>query len=548
MCRDVGSATALKAADSPAAGVVVCPQTPAATVGADVLREGGNAVDAACASALAQGVVDPFNCGLGGGGVMLVHSAASGESEVIEFFPRAGNAVRPDQWVDEIVRPADDGFRFVLRNWVNECGYQSVGVPGFVAGIAEALRRHGTISWRDAIAPAAALAERGIRVTPHVLAYWEDEGPDYPAGSRRILATSESARLFARAGRRPNLGDVLPSPDLAETYSVLGSEGPDAFYTGSIGHAIAADFQANGGFIDESDLGECRAEVTSPVTGTYRGRQITTVGPPAGGVMLLQMLNWAEATPFGADTGWPSREASLRRVGALGWSVSERDEWLGDPRFLSVPVDQLISKQHARSAAASANPVTYDSRHTTHLSVLSGSGDAVAVTHTLGTLSGVVVPGLGFPFNNYLCGFDPRPGRANSLAPGKTRVTHMAPTFVMGDDRVEIAIGAPGAAQITSAIFQVLLNMIDLGMTPLEAVTAPRLHFHGNAVELEARMPSEVSSALEAAGYSVSVRPRAYDAYFAQPQVAAITASGELVGASDPRGDGGTGISVGSGR
>src|SRR5262249_8537167 len=275
--------------------MIVCPQPAAAEAGLTVLRQGGNAVDAAVTAALVQGVIDPMMCGIGGSGLMLVHLAGEARQEGIEFYARAGSGVRPGQWEHLYIREAADRYGYVLEGWVNDCGYESVGVPGTVAGLAEALRRHGTISWAEAIGPGLEVARRGIRVTGNVHSFWvANYGPDVARSHLRIQWTPEARRIYTRDGELYEIGDVIENPDLARTSERLAAVGPDDFYRGEIARTIAADFVANGGSIRLEDLAGYAPRVVAPVTGSYRGRRLVVPGPPAGGMTLLQMLNYLE--------------------------------------------------------------------------------------------------------------------------------------------------------------------------------------------------------------------------------------------------------------
>jgi gamma-glutamyltranspeptidase/glutathione hydrolase len=275
--------------------------------------------------------------------------------------------------------------------------------------------------------------------------------------------------------------------------------------------------------------------VSKPVSGSYGGRRLLAAGPPAGGLTLLQMLNYLEGTP--AEPGWPSVELARRRVEAMAWAMAERGRWLADPRFVEVPVDELVAKEYAAAAREA-----HESPTTTHLCVVDAAGNAVSLTHTLGTYSGVVTPGLGFTYNNYLNCFDPRPGRVNSLAPGKTRVTMMVPTLVFDGDRLEVVAGAPGGTRIVTGVLQALLNLLDHGMSPVEAVSAPRLDFQGESVQAENRLTTEILDGLRPLGYPVKRRPLSYDPYFARVQLIQQSEAGHLRGASDPRADGGVAL------
>jgi gamma-glutamyltranspeptidase/glutathione hydrolase len=249
---------------------------------------------------------------------------------------------------------------------------------------------------------------------------------------------------------------------------------------------------------------------------------------------LLQMLNFLERFDLSA-LKWPSVEAARLRVEAMRWAFADRDAHLADPHFAEVPTGSLLEKEYALNAAGHI----HDSPTTTHISVIDAAGNAVSMTHTLGISSGVVTPGLGFSYNNYLNCFDPRPGRVNSLEPGKTRITMMVPTIVFSDEGVRAIAGAPGGTRIVGAVLQVLLNLLDHGMTPVEAVSAPRIDFQAEFAEVEGRVPEAVVAGLRANGITVHRRPYNYDSYFAQVQLISRSADGSLRGASDPRRDGG---------
>jgi len=296
---------------------------------------------------------------------MLVHLAGQGRQEVIEFYARAGSGVRADQWQHLFLREAADRYGYVLEGRVNDCGYQSVGVPGTVAGLAEALRRHGTISWADAIQPGLAVARRGMRVTGNVRSFWvTDYGPDVAHGEQRIQWTPESRRIYTRDGELYALGETIANPDLARTYERLAAAGPEDFYRGDIAAEIAADFVASGGSIRAEDLAGYRPRVTEPVAGSYRGRRLVVPGPPAGGMTLLQMLNYLEGFDLAA-AGWPSVEGVVRRVEAMGWAMAEREEHLADPLFTAVPVEDLTAKEYAAAARGA-----HDSPTTTQVCVV----------------------------------------------------------------------------------------------------------------------------------------------------------------------------------
>jgi gamma-glutamyltranspeptidase/glutathione hydrolase len=523
--------------------IIVAPQPQAAEIGLDVMRRGGNAVDAAVTCAFVQGVMDPQMCGIGGCGVMLVHSPQGGDA-VLEFYATAGSRAREDQWEKLFIREAADRYGYVLEGRVNDVGYQSVGVPGTVAGLYEALTRFGTISWKQAIAPAIPLARDGFPVTGFMHGYWTtDYGPDVVPNVQRIQATPAAKAIYTRDGELFAIGDRFVQADYARTLERLAEDGPDTFYKGEIGDQIAADFEANGGFITKQDLAEYKVNVTEPLRGSYRGLTVAAAGPPAGGLTLLQMLNFLEGYDLGVH-GWPSTEAARLLVEAMAWAVADRELHIADPRFVDIPTGTLADKLYAAKAreAVAAGANAHDRPDTTHVCVVDDAGNAVSLTHTLGSASGVVTPGLGFGYNDYMNCFDPRPGTPNSVRPGKTRVTMMTPTMVFDEGRLRVCVGAPGGTKIVTGVLQVLVNLLDHGMSPVEAVSAPRVDFQGDVVQVEARIPAAVAKGLEKLGYKVGRRTLNYDSYFSRPQVIASVAGGRLRGASDPRKDGGTAL------
>jgi gamma-glutamyltranspeptidase/glutathione hydrolase len=514
--------------------VIVCPQPQAAEAGLDVLRRGGNAVDAAVTCAFVQGVIDPQMCGIGGCGVMLVHSAQRGDT-LLEFYGTAGSLAREDQWESIFVREAADRYGYVLEGWVNDVGYGSVCVPGTVAGLHEALTRFGTISWAEAIEPAIPLARDGFPVSGFVHGFWTtDYGPDVVPSAQRIQATPAARALYTQDGRLYAVGEVMVQADLALTLERLAAEGPDVFYRGEIAGAIASDFAANGGFVTSEDLASYRVNVTEPIRGSYRGLRVVAAGPPAGGLTLLQMLNFLEGYDLGAH-GWPSTEAARLLVEAMAWAVADRELHVADPRFVDIPLGSLVDKQYA----ARARSVVADRADTTQVCVVDDGGNAVSLTHTLGSSSGVVTPGLGFGYNDYMNCFDPRPGRPNSIRPGKTRVTMMTPAMVFEGRNLRVCVGAPGGTKIVTGVLQVLVNVIDHEMSAVDAVSAPRVDFQGDVVQVEGRVPQAVVEGLRRCGYSVNRRTLNYDPYFSRPQVIVADREAFLSGASDPRKDGG---------
>ena len=518
--------------------MIVAPQPIAAEAGLAVLAEGGNAVDAAIACAFVQAVVDPQMCGIGGCGAMVFHSAAERRTTVLEFYARAGSKVTPGMWENLLIRESADRYGYVLEGAVNDAGYQAVGVPGTVAGLAEAHARFGSKPWARLLEPAIAQARDGFEVTGNLWGAWTGwDGPDTVPMRKRMRWTAESARIYTRGDELYQPGERIVCADYARTLERLAAEGGQDFYRGEIAARIAADFEANGGHITAGDLAGYRVRVAEPVRGAYRGLGVEAAGPPGGGMTLIQMLNYLEGFDL-ASAGWPSVEAARRLAEAMKWAFGDRDRHLADPEFAAIPVEELTAKQYA-AAARDAHDAG-----TTQVCVIDHQGNAVSMTHTLGSSSGVVTPGLGFTYNNYQNCFDPRPGRPNSLAPGKTRVTMMVPALGFRDGGLAIAIGAPGGTKIVTGVLQTLVNLVDHRMDPVAAVSAPRVDYNGDTVEAEHRVPESVLRGLRELGYPTHRRPLSYDSYFSRVQVITRSADGQLAGASDPRKDGGAALSL----
>lgn len=530
-------------------GAIAAPQPLAAEEGVRVLRQGGNAVDAALVAALVQGVIDPHMGGIGGGGSLVVYQASSGECTVIDCHGRAGAGARPDMWQDLVTGEWRGGLGYRLRDAVNDVGYQSITTPGFLAGVQQALERFGSISWKAMLEPAVALAAEGFTVTPD-LARWLSSASDDPARvgtPTRLWATAESRRIFTRDGSPLRLGDELIQLDLARTLGRLAEEGADAFYHGEIAAIMAGDLEANGALVTADDLANYVARINLPVEARYRGLVVRSSPPPAGGVTLLQLLTILEAydlPTLGHNT--PTYVDLVAR--AMQATFTDRAMLVGDPLFVDVPVQALLSAERAeqwRTRIDARETITVprwrpaEAPTTTHVTAVDDAGTCATFSHTLGASSGVVTPGLGFTYNNCMNGMDPIPGRPNSIAPGKSRLTGMCPTVVFRDGRPILALGGPGGTRAISAVLQTILNWADFGMSPVEAVSAPRFHCHGEVVDLEARIPRDVVQELQRRGHEVERSLHSYDAFFGLVHAVELDhAAGRPRPAADPRAGG----------
>ena len=503
-------------------GIVSAPQPEAVEAGANALRNGGNAVDAAIACALVQTAVDPLMCGIAGFGSMHLYLAQRKKHLLLDFHGRAPALAREDMWSDVIVREAEDGFGFILEDHVNDIGYGAITTPMTLRAFDAALKRFGTMTLGELIEPAIAYAEDGFMVRPHVNYFWHlaERGGKAPH-SMRLTENPEARRIYVKDdGSLHALGESVRNPDMAETYRRIARDGADAFYTGSIAGQIIADMEANGGLLTREDLAGVAAQDAAPLWGTYRGYRVATNRPPGGGVMILQMLNILEQFDLAA-MGHNSPEYISAVSEAMKMATLDKDVHLGDPRFIDIPLDRLISKEHAGELAARIkrgekthvprfNPGGEESKDTTHVCTADADGNCVSLTHSLGMPSGVVTPGLGFMYNGCMAVFDPRPGRTGSIQPGKSRFTAMCPTIVFKEDDPYLVIGAPGATFITMGVLQGILNVIDFGMNAQEAVQAPRFCATSDVIDITNRITRATQSQLEARGYTVRRSPLSY--------------------------------------
>lgn len=501
-------------------GVIVAAQPEAAEAGADVLARGGNAIDAALACAFVQGAVDPQMSGIGGFGSMQVYMPKKGVHEIVEFYARAPLAATPDMWVDKLIGQASDGFGYILQGNISEIGYLAVCTPGSVKGYAHAMEHYGTFDWADLIRPAIDYARKGFMVRPHVHWYWsQDQSKAHLSNTRDKLAFSETGRevYFRPDGGLKEIGDIVVNPDMANTLERLAHAGPDAFYRGEIAEQIADDFARNGGLISHRDLAEYQLSVTQPLWGEYRGHRISTSPPPGSGLPMLQLLHIMENFDMGR-----MEHGSYDHVRILAEAIKrmtvDKDRYMGDPHYVDVPVERILSKSYCRELAreiidgkrAAVNRLDMSQRDTTHISVVDKEGNAVAMTHTLGSPSGAITKGLGFMYNGTMSRFDPRPGRAASIAPGKRRASSAAPSIVFKDDRPYVVLGAPGGSHIAPSVAQGLMNVLDFDMSMLEAVSAPRISAVSNAIDVSNRIRRSVTDRLEAEGYDVNRSPQGY--------------------------------------
>ena len=522
-------------------------QPEAAEAGADILRSGGNVVDAAIGAALVQTVVDPQMCGIAGMGSMHLHLPSQGVHTTIDFHGRSPAAVRPAMWQNSIVREAEDGWGFILRNRENELGYQAATTPMTLRAFDHALRLYGTKSLAELLEPAIAYAEHGFQVRPHMVHFWTRPPIAGRDGNLPIITHFPATRkIYTRPdGHHLEVGDILRNPDMAATLRRIAAHGAEDFYSGAIADRIVADMAENGGLISHDDLRACEPESVPPLWGSYRGHRIATNNPPGGGIMLIEMLNILEHFDLRA-VGHNTPEYIRIVSGAMKIATADKDAKVGDPRFVKVPVEELTSKSYAAAMAERIkrgekapvprfNPGGTESKHTTQVCVADAAGNAFTMTHTLGQPSGVVTDGLGFMYNGAMAVFDPRPGHAGSLAPGKARFSALSPTIVFLGEKPFLVLGAPGATYITMGNLQAMLNAIDFGMDAQQAVSAPRFAAVSDTIEISNRIPRAAERALLDMSYQVTRHPYSYT--FAWVHMIRLR-DGVLDGGADPATDG----------
>ena len=492
--------------------MIVTAQPEASEAGARVLMRGGNAVDAAMAAALVQGVVDPQMCGIAGFGSCQIYLPGSDIHTCIDFHGKTPLGATPEMWADRIEGETRDGFGFVLRDNVNDLGYGSITTPGSLLAYYEAVRDFGTWDWADICAPAVAQAEAGFAVRPHVH-YWWTQGADFgrvDVTERLAFSATGRAIYFQPDGTVKRIGDRVENPDMARTLAQIARDGADVFYRGEIAQRIDADMQANGGLLRKADLESYRTTRIDPLRGSYRSYEIATNNPPGGGIMLVEMLNILEN--FGLAAMGHNSTAYIRTIAeAMKAATADKDAHVGDPSFVKIP-DRLTQKDYAagiakRIQAGERTRVTRlgqpEPRDTTHVAVVDGAGNCVTMTHSLGMPSGVITDGLGFMYNGCMAVFDPRPGRAGSIAPGKSRFSSVCPTIAFKDGAPRIVLGAPGGTQIAMGVLQALLNVIDFDMSMSDAVSAPRFSSTSDAIDITNRIPDYAVEPLRAEGYEV---------------------------------------------
>ena len=510
-------------------GLVVCVSAPACDAGAEVLARGGNAVDAAVATAFALAVTHPSAGNIGGGGFMIVRTPG-GDVTSFDYREKAPLGSARTMYLKA------DG---TIDRSLTEAGYLAPGVPGTVRGLELAHRKFGKLPWKAVVSPSVDLASRGFVVSAALARSLNRE----VSGPMATFPASVAAYGKPGGGQWAE-GDRLVLPDLGRTLRDIADQGADVFYKGRVAELIATDMKANGGLISKEDLAGYEAKERLPVRGTYRGYDIVSMPPPSsGGVALIEMLNILEQFDLKSN-GLLTGPALHLQIEAMRRAYLDRARFLGDPDFVDVPVARLTSKGHAKAVAATINLdrasnstelgrdiVTSSSQEpdeTTHFSVIDRDGMAVASTYTLegGYGSHVVVKGAGFILNNEMGDFNKKPGEtnvtgdigtaANLIDPGKRMLSSMTPTMVLRDGKLVLVTGSPGGRTIINTVLAVVLGVTEYGMTGRQAVDHPRMHHQwlpDRATIEEAGVTEAVMGRLRSMGHEVRMQGRQGDAH-----------------------------------
>ncbi|EAN8504883.1 gamma-glutamyltransferase [Salmonella enterica subsp. diarizonae] len=523
-------------------GMVASVDVMATQVGVDILKQGGNAVDAAVAVGYALAVTHPQAGNLGGGGFMLLRTK-DGATTAIDFREMAPAGATRDMFIDEQGNP--DSKKSLTSPLAS-------GTPGTVAGLSLALEKYGSLPLNSVVRPAIKLAQEGFIVNDALA----DDLKTY--GSEVLPHHENSKAIFWKDGEPLKKGDKLVQQDLANSLTMIAENGPDAFYKGDIARQIAQQMQQNGGLITTDDLAAYQAVERTPVSGEYRGYQIFSMPPPSsGGIHIVQILNILENFDMN-KYGFGSADAIQIMAEAEKYAYADRSEYLGDPDFVNVPWQALTSKTYAKSIAGQidinkAKPSSeirpgklapYESDQTTHFSVVDKDGNAVAVTYTLNTTfgTGIVAGNTGILLNNQMDDFSAKPGvpnvyglvggEANAVGPKKRPLSSMSPTIVVKDGKTWLVTGSPGGSRIITTVLQMVVNTIDFGMNVAEATNAPRFHHQWLPDELrvEKGFSPDTLKLLEQKGQKVALKEA-----MGSTQSIMVGPDGELYGASDPR-------------
>ena len=529
-------------------GMVVSAKAPASQVGIDILKAGGNAIDAAIATGFALAVTHPTAGNIGGGGFFVIRFP-DGTVTSFDFREKAPLAAHSRMFLDE---------NGEYSSQIHHSSHLAVGVPGTVAGFAAAHAKYGSLEWSQLVEPAVVLARDGFALMPGL-------ARSMAGAMRRFEPYPASVAAFSKNGQPYETGEIWRQPDLARTLDRVMREGRDGFYKGETARLIAEEMERGGGLITEEDLARYEVKERTPIRGTYRGYDIISMPPPSsGGTVLVEMLNILEAYDLAA-MGHNSAAYIHHLAEAMRRGFRDRARFIADPDFAEVPVERLTSKEYAAELRSSINETAatpsspedielpFESAETTHYSVVDSDGMAVSVTYTLefGYGSGIVVPGAGFLLNNEMGDFNAGPGltsdrgligtEANLARPEQRMLSSMTPSILEKDGQLVAIVGSPGGRTIINSVLQVILNIVDFEMGIGDAVASPRLHHQWlpDQIRIETRGTTvDTERILAQMGHTVQMRGRqgVTHCIMIDPE------TGERIGAADPRDSDGAAI------
>lgn len=532
--------------DTGTQGVVASGKYEASKIGKQIIEAGGNAVDAAVGVGFALGFAEPNATGVGGGGFMTLYLAETDETIFIDFRERAPSAATPDMWQTY----TDANGNTAVIGSQKTLGGKSSGIPGEVAGMLYALENYGTMTREQVLRPVAELAKAGLTVSPTLNA-------DMMNNYDTMLLYSEAGDLFLKdidGMKLPyEVGEVFKNPQYAKLMEKIIAEGKDGFYKGEVAQAIVDSVNKYGGLFTLEDMANYQVEVLEPIKGTYRGYEIISSPPPSsGGTIIVEILNILENFDLPSMADNSAEELHLMSE-AFKMAYADRGQYMGDIKFVDVPLKGLTSKEYAKKLADKIapdvslenvmpdDPWMFEHEDTTHFSVADKAGNIVAVTQTVNYVFGskVVVPGWGFVMNDEMDDFVVGPDHPNSIAGGKTPLSSMSPTVVLTPEGKPFAVlGSPGGTTIISTVAQVISNLVDHDMTMQDAVDAARISgFRNNTISYESRIAPEEIAKLEAIGHICNASDE-WNRSFGSVNAVRYAADGTLQGAGDPRRDG----------
>lgn len=516
-------------------GVVSTGKYETSKIGIDIIKNGGNAIDAAVAVGFALGVCEPQSSGIGGGGFMTIRFAKTGETKFIDFREIAPRNATPDMWkLDKNGKVIGDE---------KNVGGKAIGVPGEVKGLLYVLEKYGTMQKEEVMKPAIEMAKNGYKVSAVL-------NRDIKNSFERIDKYPETAKIYLKDGLPYEVGDIIVNPDLAKTLEKISKEGEKSFYEGEIAKAIVESTKDAGGILTMEDMKNYDIRVSEPLKGTYRGYEIiTSSSPSSGGAHIIQILNILENYDMKKIEPGSAQYYHLFSE-AIKMAFADRAKYCGDTNFIKVPIDGILSKDYAKELVKkldlnkskkyiAGNPWSWDgSKDTTHYSIVDKEGNIVSVTKTINSVfaSGVVAKGTGLILNNEMDDFDIGHGKANSVEPGKKPLSSMSPTIILKDGKPVMSLGAPGATRIITGVAQVISLVLDYEMKVQEAIDFPRIHDDYDKLIYETRIKPEVIEKLKNMGHNL----KSEGEWFEYPCVQAVTIEkdGTLRGGADPRRDG----------